>query len=170
MGCPVTDSGIDRNGGLDRNGDLDRNGGAATGRPVYPPAAWVQAQVVMRVADLVLVARGRGTRRWTFPFDLVTVEETVEQVVRRLVRESAGVRADVLDLKSVIERGSVVASDDHGVTLLFETVLPGAVLKRPQKDGLLWVNPAKLAAVHLYPPELRGLCRPGADRWHPLGI
>lgn len=139
-------------------------------RPTYPTVAWVQAQVVMQAGDQVLVTRGRGTRRWTFPFDLVTVEETVEQVVRRLVRDQAGLRADTLDLQAVIERGSTIDSDDHGVTLLFQTVLPPAVLNRPPRDGLLWLNPTELEALNLYPPQLRELIRPGTDPWYPLGI
>ena len=139
-------------------------------RPTYPTVAWVQAQVVMQAGDQVLVTRGRGTRRWTFPFDLVTVEETVEQVVRRLVREHAGVRADVVDLQAVLERGSTVDSDDHGVTLLVHTTLPAAVLNRPPKDGVLWLNPVELEALNLYPPQLHELIRPGSDHWYPLGI
>ena len=138
--------------------------------PEYPAAAWVQAQVAINVDGRVLITRGTPVGPWTMPFDLVSVDETVEEVVCRLVREYVDADAGRVYFMAVIERGSTVESDDHGVTLLFEARLPTASVNTDESLGeVRWVTWPELGMLPLHPPQLATVRHSLGGQWQPLG-
>ncbi|HEX7662151.1 MAG TPA: NUDIX domain-containing protein [Pseudonocardiaceae bacterium] len=124
--------------------------------------------MAITTGERVLIVRGRGISLWTFPFDLVTAEETVEETVYRLVRDHVDADDAVISFMTAFERGSTVESDDHGVTLVFKASMPTTVQNSNGTDHARWVTWDELHTLPLYPPELHQLRRNGMRPWYPL--
>jgi A/G-specific adenine glycosylase len=126
-------------------------------RPARPEVVAVQeAAVVVRRGPEVLLARrpaeGRWANLWEFPHAPLADGETHEEAARRVVRDLAGLRADV---------GAELLTVRHGVTrfritlVCFEAEYRAGAFRSDFYRQAAWVEPARLPDYPVSVPQRR---------------
>ncbi len=113
------------------------------------------AVVVRRGADALLVQRpdgGRWAGMWEFPHAALQQDETHEEAARRVVRDLAGLDAEV---------GAEVLTLRHGVTrhritlVCFEATYRAGSFRSPFYRRALWLPPERLGDYPVSAPQRR---------------
>jgi 8-oxo-dGTP diphosphatase len=130
--------------------------------------------VIVRNDQLLLLKKTGGDRgeRYVLPGGAQNLGETLAQALRRECLEEIGSAIKIVTLMRVADhfknRGTDPAGTRHMVEFLFRCTVPDDYVARngskPDKSQIdvVWVNLAKLAALHLYPESL--------SHWLPEGI
>ena len=119
--------------------------------------------VVVRDGRVLLVQRAREpmASRWTLPGGAVEVGETLEEAVRRELREETGLRVRVLELVEAFER---IVRDTrrrpryHYVLLDYLCAAPrGRARAASDVRAVAWARPREFSAYRLT-PKARAVC------------
>jgi A/G-specific adenine glycosylase len=126
-------------------------------RPARPEVVPVQeaAVIVRRGAEVLLVQRpaeGRWANLWEFPHAALAEGETHEETAQRVVRDLAGLQADV---------GAELLTVRHGITryritlVCFEAAYRSGTFRSTFYREAAWVRPAELPGYPVSVPQRR---------------
>lgn len=128
----------------------------------YPTAPVVGlGAVVWRDDKVLMIKRGRPPRAgiWSLPGGGQDLGETVEQGIRRELREETGVEVELLGLVAVIDS---VQRDAEGRVLYHYTIVDyaarwasGDVVAGDDAADAAWFSLEELAGLHLWEETLR---------------
>ncbi|MBP7063590.1 NUDIX hydrolase [Ferrovibrio sp.] len=128
----------------------------------YPTAPVVGlGAVVWRDDKVLMIKRGRPPRAgiWSLPGGGQDLGETVEQGIRRELREETGVEVELLGLVAVIDS---VQRDAEGRVLYHYTIVDyaarwasGEVVAGDDAADAAWFSLEELAGLHLWEETLR---------------
>jgi ADP-ribose pyrophosphatase YjhB (NUDIX family) len=134
-----------------------------TGRE-YPDRPWVAIGcIVFKGEDVLLVRRDKPPRRgqWSLPGGAQHIGETVEEAVRRELREEARIEVGPLRLAIVID---AITRDAAGRPLYHYTIIDfaaewvgGEAVAGDDVSAVAWASPAALAAYGLTPETHRAI-------------
>ena len=128
----------------------------------YPTAPLVGlGAVVWRDGKVLMIQRGKPPRQgiWSLPGGAQDLGETVEQGIRRELREETGIEIELLGLLAVIDS---VQRDAEGRVLYHYTIvdyaarwLSGDLVAGDDAADAAWISPEDLAKMELWEETLR---------------
>lgn len=116
--------------------------------------------VVLREDRVLLIKRGKPPRQgqWSLPGGGQEVGETVEEAVRREVREEAGLELDWVEFLAVVD--AITREEDgrvrwHYTLVDFVGEASGEPAAGGDADAAAWLTPAEIAGLGLWTETLR---------------